>query len=146
MSVRQTLSKERSVYPPMLVSNTCSLLSTIVSELAATATGMEVKSIGILYKSCYVIVEKRNDEKMDKISGLGGGGVIWVLFSHMGIFVAYKAWWHIGITLSGICLSIGPSVCLSGSHTFMVVMLFFVTHSYVSQATHAFLECFHYLL
>ena len=27
------------------------------------------------------------------------------------------------------------SVCLSGSHTFLVVM-----HSYVSQATHAFLE------
>ena len=32
-------------------------------------------------------------------------------------------------------LSVCPSVCLSGSHTFLVV-----THSYVSQATHAFLE------
>ena len=31
-------------------------------------------------------------------------------------------------------LSVRPSVCLSGSHTFLVVM-----HSYVSQATHAFL-------
>ena len=31
-----------------------------------------------------------------------------------------------------VCLC--PSVCLSGSHTFLVV-----THSYVSQATHAFL-------
>ena len=38
----------------------------------------------------------------------------------------------------GICLSVNPSVCLSvflySSHTFLVVM-----HSYVSQATHAFL-------
>ena len=45
---------------------------------------------------------------------------------------------HIGITLSALwlffCLSVCPSVCLSGSHTFMVF-----THSYVSQATHAFL-------
>ena len=32
------------------------------------------------------------------------------------------------------CLSVRLSVCLSGSHTFLVV-----THSYVSQATHAFL-------
>ena len=38
---------------------------------------------------------------------------------------------HIGITLSGVCLCV--SVCLSGSHTFLVV-----TYSYVSQATHAF--------
>ena len=36
--------------------------------------------------------------------------------------------------VSGICLSVHPSVCLSGSHTFLVV-----TYSYVSQATHAFL-------
>ena len=40
--------------------------------------------------------------------------------------VACEAKRHIGITLSGICLS--------GSHSFLVV-----THSYVSQATHAFL-------
>ena len=33
-----------------------------------------------------------------------------------------------------ICLSACLSVCLSGSHTFLVV-----THSYVLQATHAFL-------
>ena len=32
-------------------------------------------------------------------------------------------------------LSVRPSVCLSGSHTFLVV-----THSYVLQATHAFLR------
>ena len=31
-------------------------------------------------------------------------------------------------------LSVRPCVCLLGSHTFLVV-----THSYVSQATHAFL-------
>ena len=37
------------------------------------------------------------------------------------------------ITLS-MCLSVCLSVCLSGSHTSLVV-----THSYVSQATHAFL-------
>ena len=40
-------------------------------------------------------------------------------------------------------LSVSPSVCLSGSPTFLVV-----THSYVSQATHAFLAmlplCFTY--
>ena len=33
-----------------------------------------------------------------------------------------------------VCLSVRPSVCLSGSHTFLVV-----THSYVSKATRAFL-------
>ena len=38
-------------------------------------------------------------------------------------------------TLCGVCLSVHVSVCLSGSHTFLVV-----TQSYVSQATHAFLE------
>ena len=45
---------------------------------------------------------------------------------------------HIGITLSGVCLSVFlsvcPCVCLSISHTFLVV-----THRYVSQATRAFL-------
>ena len=44
--------------------------------------------------------------------------------------VACKASRHIGITLSDFCLS----VCVSVSHTFLVVM-----QSYVSQATHAFL-------
>ncbi|XP_053398701.1 E3 ubiquitin-protein ligase MYCBP2-like isoform X4 [Mercenaria mercenaria] len=39
--VRQTLIKDQSPYPSVLVANTCSLLSTIVSELAATATGLE---------------------------------------------------------------------------------------------------------
>ena len=48
--------------------------------------------------------------------------------------VACEAWQYIGITLSSICLSVGLSVCLSGSHTFLVGM-----HSYVSQATHVFL-------
>ena len=33
----------------------------------------------------------------------------------------------------------GQSVRPSGSHTFLVVTLFLVTQSYVSQATHAFL-------
>ena len=33
-----------------------------------------------------------------------------------------------------LCLSHSPSVCLSGSHTFLVITL-----SYISQATHAFL-------
>ena len=38
-------------------------------------------------------------------------------------------------TLGSLCpVSVCPSVCMSGSHTFLVV-----THSYVSQATRAFL-------
>ena len=41
--VRQMLTKDTSPYPTVLVANTCSLLATIVSELAATATGLEVK-------------------------------------------------------------------------------------------------------
>ncbi|KAL4230611.1 E3 ubiquitin-protein ligase mycbp2 [Mactra antiquata] len=39
--VRQALVQSTSPYPSVLVANTCSLLSTIVSELAATATGLE---------------------------------------------------------------------------------------------------------
>ena len=52
-----------------------------------------------------------------------------VLQTH-NCFVDCEAERHIGITLSGVCLS----VRLSSSHAFVVV-----THSYVSQATHAFL-------
>lgn len=44
--VRQMLVQDQALYPGVLVANTCSLLSTIVSELAATATGLEV------YKLC----------------------------------------------------------------------------------------------
>ena len=44
--------------------------------------------------------------------------------------VACEAKRHIGITLSGVCLSVYLSVC----HTFLVVM-----HSYVSQVTYTFL-------
>ncbi|XP_052283534.1 E3 ubiquitin-protein ligase MYCBP2-like isoform X2 [Dreissena polymorpha] len=39
--VRQSLAQDQTSYPPVLVANTCALLSTIVSELAATATGLE---------------------------------------------------------------------------------------------------------
>ncbi|XP_013400127.1 E3 ubiquitin-protein ligase MYCBP2 [Lingula anatina] len=42
LPVRQTLQQERMSYPSSLVSNTCSLLACIISELAATATGSEV--------------------------------------------------------------------------------------------------------
>ena len=45
--VRQQLLNETSPYPGVLVANTCSLLSTIVSELAATATGLEVSYVHI---------------------------------------------------------------------------------------------------
>ena len=38
------------------------------------------------------------------------------------------------LCLVSVCPSVCVCVCLSGSHTFLVV-----THSYVSQATHAFL-------
>ena len=40
--VRQMLAQDPASYPTVLVANTCSLLSTIISELAATATGLEV--------------------------------------------------------------------------------------------------------
>ena len=42
--VRQALIRDESPYPSVLVANTCSLLSTIVSELATTATGLEVRT------------------------------------------------------------------------------------------------------
>ena len=41
---------------------------------------------------------------------------------------------HSGTKVSLCPAAVCLSVCLSGSHTFLVV-----THSYVSQATHAFL-------
>ncbi|XP_048243746.1 E3 ubiquitin-protein ligase MYCBP2-like isoform X7 [Haliotis rufescens] len=42
LPVRQALSKEKSVFPSSLVANTCALLVTIISELAASSTGLEV--------------------------------------------------------------------------------------------------------
>ena len=45
--VRQQLCCETSPYPSVLVANTCALLATIVSELAATATGLEVRFFAI---------------------------------------------------------------------------------------------------
>ena len=59
---------------------------------------------------------------------------IWVsktiTLHHIMFFVSPAKHSGTGITLSGVCLS----VCLSGSHTFLVVV-----HSYVSQAIHAFI-------
>ena len=37
--------------------------------------------------------------------------------------VACEAWRHIGITLSGVCLRVRACVCLSDSHTFLIVTL-----------------------
>ena len=37
--------QKMTTFPPLLVSNTCMLLSAIVGELAALATGTEVSSI-----------------------------------------------------------------------------------------------------
>ena len=48
--------------------------------------------------------------------------------------IPWLATMHIGITLSGVCLSVCVCVCLSGSHNFLVD-----THSYVLQATCEFL-------
>ena len=48
--VRQHLVNETSPYPSVLVANTCSLLSTIVSELAATATGLEVSALAVPFQ------------------------------------------------------------------------------------------------
>lgn len=42
LPVRQTLAHETEAFPPHLVANTCSLLATIISELAASAMGLEV--------------------------------------------------------------------------------------------------------
>ncbi len=38
-----SISQEVPIYPPLLVANTCSLLSAIISELSASATGTEVR-------------------------------------------------------------------------------------------------------
>ena len=49
---------------------------------------------------------------------------------------------HRGITMSGVYLSVCQCVCLSGSHTFLVV-----THSYVLHVTHAISsECCYYFV
>ena len=53
---------------------------------------------------------------------------------HFCVTGACEAYQHIGITLSGVCPAVCLYVCLSGNHTFLVVM-----HSYVSQGTHLFL-------
>lgn len=45
LPVRKSLRKEVEVFSPHLVSNTCGLLASIVSELTASALGSEVKSM-----------------------------------------------------------------------------------------------------
>lgn len=44
LPVRKTLRKEVELFSPHLVSNTCGLLASIVSELTASAMGSEVAS------------------------------------------------------------------------------------------------------
>lgn len=42
LPIRQEMMGESPIYPSLLVANTCSLLATIVSELASAALGSEV--------------------------------------------------------------------------------------------------------
>ena len=72
--------------------------------------------------------------------------LVWQIFiCHSKSFVIFllsfcvtcEAKQHIGITFSGVCLSVRLSVCPSGSHTFLVV-----THSYVSQMLPICLQIF----
>lgn len=42
LPVRQVLAHDPESFPSSLVANTCSLLATIISELAASAMGLEV--------------------------------------------------------------------------------------------------------
>lgn len=45
LPVRKSLRKEMELFSPHLVSNTCGLLASIVSELTASALGSEVRQI-----------------------------------------------------------------------------------------------------
>lgn len=45
LPVRKSLRKEVELFSPHLVSNTCGLLASIVSELTASALGSEVASV-----------------------------------------------------------------------------------------------------
>lgn len=47
LPVRKSLRKELELFSPHLVSNTCGLLASIVSELTASALGSEVRNISI---------------------------------------------------------------------------------------------------
>lgn len=47
LPVRKSLRKEMELFSPHLVSNTCGLLASIVSELTASALGSEVRNISI---------------------------------------------------------------------------------------------------
>ncbi|XP_041356631.1 E3 ubiquitin-protein ligase MYCBP2-like isoform X3 [Gigantopelta aegis] len=42
LPVRQALNKDAPTFPPSLVVNTCALMTSIISELAASATGLEI--------------------------------------------------------------------------------------------------------
>ena len=45
MIKREFLFQEKPIYPARLVSNTCALIASVVSELEASATGVEVRRI-----------------------------------------------------------------------------------------------------
>ena len=45
LPVRQVLAGEEQCFPPHLVANTCYLLATIISELAASSMGLEVNIV-----------------------------------------------------------------------------------------------------
>ena len=44
LPVRQALNKDSPTFPSSLVENTCALMTSIISELAASATGLEVST------------------------------------------------------------------------------------------------------
>lgn len=48
LPVRKSLRKEVELFSPHLVSNTCGLLASIVSELTASALGSEVTSLPLI--------------------------------------------------------------------------------------------------
>lgn len=51
LPVRKSLRKEVELFSPHLVSNTCGLLASIVSELTASALGSEVRRTNLLLLS-----------------------------------------------------------------------------------------------
>ncbi|ESO93790.1 hypothetical protein LOTGIDRAFT_153260, partial [Lottia gigantea] len=106
--VRLALNKEDYNFPQSLVANTCALLSTIISELAASATGFETADLSTSSRPLLVTPNRFTRTSNAPFWNTGNGSPDAVAFSVD----------RSGILIAGVCVYGG-----GGSYTYEVELL-----------------------